>query len=159
MIKKLAILAIEKADGTVELQAGEKGEIREFARDLIRSLNDNPGHDVAQVTALGSDGILKRRKWKENWPAEVVAPAASSIAASVDSAPAADEPDEPAAEAPEGDLPEFEGDPDSDDGAESEPDEEAEKTALRKKLRDAGVSYSPRSGLEFLRGLVEKNGL
>ena len=156
MIKKLAILAIEKADGTVELQAGEKGEIREFARDLIRSLNDNPGHDVAQVTALGSDGILKCRKWKENWPAEVVAPVATPAVVAAPQAPAevvaipADEID---------DLPEFEGDPDSDDGAESEPDEEAEKTALRKKLRDAGIPYSPRSGLEFLRGLVEKNGL
>lgn len=156
MIKKLAILAIEKADGTVELQAGEKGEIREFTRDLIRSLNDNPGHDIAQVTALSLDGTLKRRKWKENWPAEVVAPVAIPAAASVPQAPAeavaipADESD---------DLPEFEGDPDGEDAAESAPDEEAEKVALRKKLRDAGVPYSPRSGLECLRGLVEKNGL
>ena len=137
MIKKLAILAIEKADGTVELQAGEKGEIREFTRDLIRSLNDNPGHDIAQVTALSLDGTLKRRKWKENWPAEVVAIPA-------------DEPD---------DLPEFEGDPDSEDEAESAPDEEAEKVALRKKLRDAGIQYSPRSGIDLLRKLVAEAGL
>lgn len=156
MIKKLAILAIEKADGTVELQAGEKGEIREFTRDLIRSLNDNPGHDIAQVTALSLDGTLKRRKWKENWPAEVVAPVAIPAAASVPQAPAevaaitADEPD---------DLPEFEGDPDGKDEAESAPDEEAEKVALRKKLRDAGIQYSPRSGIDLLRKLVAEAGL
>lgn len=156
MIKKLAILAIEKADGTVELQAGEKGEIREFARDLIRSLNDNPGHDIAQVTALSLDGTLKRRKWKENWPAEVVAPVATPVVASVPQAPAevvaipADEPD---------DLPEFEGDPDGEDAAESAPDEEAEKVALRKKLRDAGIQYSPRSGIDLLRKLVAEAGL
>lgn len=156
MIKKLAILAIEKADGTVELQAGEKGEIREFTRDLIRSLNDNPGHDIAQVTALSLDGTLKRRKWKENWPAEVVAPVAIPVVASVPQAPAevvaipADEPD---------DLPEFEGDPDGEDEAESAPDEEAEKVALRKKLRDAGIQYSPRSGIDLLRKLVAEAGL
>ena len=156
MIKKLAILAIEKADGTVELQAGEKGEIREFTRDLIRSLNDNPGHDIAQVTALSLDGTLKRRRWKENWPAEVVVPVVAPAAATIPQAPAevvvapADEPD---------DLPEFEGDPDGEDEAESAPDEEAEKVALRKKLRDVGIPYSPRSGLECLRGLAEKNGL
>lgn len=148
MIKKLAILAIEKADGTVELQAGEKGEIREFARDLIRSLNDNPGHDIAQVTALSLDGTLKRRKWKENWPAEVVAPVTISQVV-----------DNPEPEAP-ADLPAFEGDPDEEEGApEVEASEEDEAKALRKKLRDAGVPYSPRSGLECLRGLVEKNGL
>ena len=156
MIKKLAILAIEKADGTVELQAGEKGEIREFTRDLIRSLNDNPGHDIAQVTALSLDGTLKRRKWKENWPAEVVAPVATPVVASVPQAPTevaaipADEPD---------DLPEFEGDPDGEDEAESAPDEEAEKVALRKKLRDAGIQYSPRSGIDLLRKLVAEAGL
>ena len=156
MIKKLAILAIEKADGTVELQAGEKGEIREFTRDLIRSLNDNPGHDIAQVTALSLDGTLKRRRWKENWPAEVVVPVVTPAAATIPQAPAeavaipADE---------SGDLPEFEGDPDGEDETESAPDEEAEKAALRKKLRDAGIPYSPRSGLECLRGLAEKNRL
>lgn len=156
MIKKLAILAIEKADGTVELQAGEKGEIREFARDLIRSLNDNPGHDIAQVTALCLDGTLKRRKWKENRPAEVVAPVAIPAAASVPQAPA----EVAAITAGESDdLPEFEGDPDGEDDAESAPDEEAEKVALRKKLRDAGIQYSPRSGIDLLRKLVAEAGL
>lgn len=155
MIKKLAILAIEKADGTVELQAGEKGEIREFARDLIRSLNDNPGHDVAQVTALGSDGILKRRKWKENWPAEVAAPVAiwQVVDAPAPEAPA-DEPETPA------DLPAFEGDPDEEEDApEVEASEEDEAKALRKKLRDAGIQYSPRAGIEWLRNRVAEAGL
>ena len=135
MIKKLAILAIEKADGTVELQAGEKGEIREFARDLIRSLNDNPGHDVAQVTALSLDGTLKRRKWKENWPAEVAAPAVISQVVDTPAPEAtADEPETPA------DLPTFDGDPDEEEDAhEVEASEEGEAKALRKKLRDAGI--------------------
>ena len=156
MIKKLAILAIEKADGTVELQAGEKGEIREFTRDLIRSLNDNPGHDIAQVTALSLDGTLKRRRWKQNWPAEAAAPISAPVVAAIPQAPA-EVVAIPSGES--GDLPEFEGDPDGEDETESAPDEEAEKAALRKKLRDAGASYSPRSGLECLRGLVEKNEL
>ena len=155
MIKKLAILAIEKADGTVELQAGEKGEIREFARDLIRSLNDNPGHDVAQVTALSLDGTLKRRKWKENWPAEVAAPAAISQVVDTPAPEAtADEPETPA------DLPTFDGDPDEEEDAhEVEASEEGEAKALRKKLRDAGIQYSPRAGIEWLRNRVAEAGL
>lgn len=155
MIKKLAILAIEKADGTVELQAGEKGEIREFARDLIRSLNDNPGHDVAQVTALSLDGTLKRRKWKENWPAEVAAPAVISQVVDTPAPEAtADEPETPA------DLPTFDGDPDEEEDAhEVEASEEGEAKALRKKLRDAGIQYSPRAGIEWLRNRVAEAGL
>ena len=155
MIKKLAILAIEKADGTVELQAGEKGEIREFARDLIRSLNDNPGHDVAQVTALSLDGTLKRRKWKENRPAEVAAPAVISQVVDTPAPEAtADEPETPA------DLPTFDGDPDEEEDAhEVEASEEGEAKALRKKLRDAGIQYSPRAGIEWLRNRVAEAGL
>ena len=155
MIKKLAILAIEKADGTVELQAGEKGEIREFARDLIRSLNDNPGHNVAQVTALSLDGTLKRRKWKENWPAEVAAPAVISQVVDTPAPEAtADEPETPA------DLPTFDGDPDEEEDAhEVEASEEGEAKALRKKLRDAGIQYSPRAGIEWLRNRVAEAGL
>ena len=155
MIKKLAILAIEKADGTVELQAGEKGEIREFARDLIRSLNDNPGHDIAQVTALSLDGTLKRRKWKENWPAEVAAPAVISQVVDTPAPEAtADKPETPA------DLPTFDGDPDEEEDAhEVEASEEGEAKALRKKLRDAGIQYSPRAGIEWLRNRVAEAGL
>lgn len=156
MIKKLAVLVIEKADGTVDLQAGEKGDIREFARELIRSLNDNPDHDVAQVTALDGGGILKRRKWKQNWPTEVVAPPA---AASAPVAPAvelvADEPADHAGIGESDELPEFDGDLDE----QADATEEDEAKALRKKLRDAGVSYSPRSGLDLLRKLVAEHGL
>ena len=154
MIKKLAVLVIEKADGTVETQTGEKGEIREFARDLIRSLNDADTHNVAQVTALGSDGILKRRKWKQNWPAEV-APVTISQDAE-DSAPEApaDDPEAPA------DIPAFDGDPDEEEGApEVEASEDDEAKALRKKLRDAGIQYSPRAGIEWLRNRVAEAGL
>ena len=154
MIKKLAILAIEKADGTVELQAGEKGEIREFARDLIRSLNDADVHDVAQVTALGSDGILKRRKWKQNWPAEVAPVTISQVAEAPAPEAPADDPETPA------DLPAFDGDPDEEEDApEVEASEDDEAKALRKKLRDAGIQYSPRAGIEWLRNRVAEAGL
>ena len=154
MIKKLAIIAIEKADGTVKLQAGEKGEIREFARDLIRALNDNPGHDVAQVTALGSDGILKRRKWKENWPSEVAPATISPVAEAPAPEAPADDPETPA------DLPAFDGDPDEEEDApEVEASEDDEAKALRKKLRDAGIQYSPRAGIEWLRNRVAEAGL
>ena len=156
MIKKLAVLVIEKADGTVDLQSGEKGEIREFARELIRSLNDNPDHDVAQVTALDGGGILKRRKWKQNFPAEPVAP---SVPASAPVAPAvelgAKESAEPTGIGESDELPEFEGDLDE----QADATEEDEAKALRKKLRDAGISYSPRSGLDLLRKLVADHGL
>lgn len=156
MIKKLAVLVIEKADGTVDLQAGERGEIREFARELIRSLNDSADHDVAQVTAFDGGGILKRRKWKQNWPAEVVAPPAA-ISAPV--APAveqvAEEPAEPAGIGESDDLPEFDGDLDEREDA----TEEDEAKALRKKLRDAEVKYSPNSGIALLRKLVAEHGL
>lgn len=156
MIKKLAVLVIEKADGTVDLQAGERGEIREFARELIRSLNDSPDHDVAQVTALDGGGILKRRKWKQNWPAE---PVALPVSAPDSVAPAVEliteEPAEPAGIGESDELPEFEGDLDE----QADATEEDEAKALRKKLRDAGISYSPRSGLDLLRKLVADHGL
>ena len=157
MIKKLTVLVIEKADGTMEFRAGEKGEIAELARSTEHALNDARNrHDVFRLCAFGPAGLFREAKWKFNAPTEVVVPVVTPASATIPQAPAeavaipADEPD---------DLPEFEGDPDSEDEAESAPDEEAEKVALRKKLRDAGVSYSPRSGLECLRGLADKNGL
>lgn len=154
MIKKLAVLVIEKADGTVETQTGEKGEIREFARDLIRSLNDADTHNVAQVTALGSDGILKRRKWKQNWPAEVAPVTISQVVDAPAPETPADESEAPA------DLPAFDGDPDEEEGApEVEASEDDEAKALRKKLRDAGIQYSPRAGIEWLRNRVAEAGL
>lgn len=154
MIKKLAVLVIEKADGTVETQTGEKGEIREFARDLIRSLNDADTHNVAQVTALGSDGILKRRKWKQNWPAEVAPVTISQVVDAPAPETPADESEAPA------DLPAFDGDPDEEEDApEVEASEDDEAKALRKKLRDAGIQYSPRAGIEWLRNRVAEAGL
>jgi len=73
MIKKLAVLVIEKADGSVSTFVGEKGDIATQARNLIRETNDAPSHDIAAITALGSTGVLKQKRWKMNLPA-VVAP-------------------------------------------------------------------------------------
>lgn len=65
MIKKLAVLVVEKA-GSVETLAGEKGEIYAAAREMIREINDAGNPDgVLSVTALGSTGTLKRYLWKE----------------------------------------------------------------------------------------------
>ncbi len=76
MIKKLAVLVIEKADGAVEIRPGEKGDIYAAAREEKRRLNGEASHDVARLTAFGSDGIIIQAKWKSNTPAvEVAAPA------------------------------------------------------------------------------------
>lgn len=64
MIKKLATLVIEMADGSCTLKAGEKGEISAEARELIRSTNDKPGQGVVRITALGESGVIKQRKYK-----------------------------------------------------------------------------------------------
>lgn len=78
MIKKLAVLVIEKADGAVEIRPGEKGDIYAAAREEKRRLNGEESHDVARLTAFGSDGIIIQAKWKSNMPtAEVAAPAAT----------------------------------------------------------------------------------
>ena len=75
MIKKLAVLVIEKADGAVEIRPGEKGDIYAAAREEKRRLNGEASHDVARLTAFGSDGIIIQAKWKANIPAmEVAAP-------------------------------------------------------------------------------------
>jgi hypothetical protein len=76
MIKKLAVLVIEKAD-SIETRAGEKGDIYASARDLIRKTNDtgNP-EKLVRVTALGPDGVLKKYGWK-NGSAPVSAPTES----------------------------------------------------------------------------------
>lgn len=76
MIKKLAVLVIEKADGAVEIRPGEKGDIYAAAREEKRRLNGEASHDVVRLTAFGSDGIIIQAKWKSNIPAvEVAAPA------------------------------------------------------------------------------------
>lgn len=72
-IKKLAVLVIEKSDGSISLSAGEKGDVSTAARDLIRETNDATGHDVARITALGMTGVLKQKKWKGNLPASAPA--------------------------------------------------------------------------------------
>lgn len=76
-IKKLAVLVIEKSDGSISLSAGEKGDVSTLARDLIRKTNDTTGHDVACITALGMTGVLKQKKWKGNLPAS--APAVEAV--------------------------------------------------------------------------------
>lgn len=75
MIAKLAVLVVEKADGSVETVAGEKGDIASMARDMIRAANDDPKNDVFRITALGLMGVLKEKRWKANAPA-VAVPAA-----------------------------------------------------------------------------------
>lgn len=76
-IKKLAVLVIEKSDGSISLSAGEKGDVSALARDLIRKTNDTTSHDVACITALGMTGVLKQKKWKGNLPA--AAPAVEAV--------------------------------------------------------------------------------
>ena len=66
MIEKLAVLAIDKADGTLELVAGEKGEIYTKTRDMIRELNATPGHKVLRLQAFYKGGLLKGYKFKDN---------------------------------------------------------------------------------------------
>ena len=65
MITKLAVLIIEKADGTLTLSAGEKGDVIFKAKDLIRKVNDSGDASYARVTALGEIGVLKQRRWKQ----------------------------------------------------------------------------------------------
>lgn len=84
MIKKLAVLVIEKADGAVEIRPGEKGDIYAAAREEKRRLNGEALHDVARLTAFGSDGIIIQAKWKCNLPVEVVAPIAEVETGSVE---------------------------------------------------------------------------
>lgn len=80
MIEKLAVLAIDKADGSLELVAGEKGEIYQKTRQMIRDLNAKPGHGVLRLRAFYQGGLLKGYKFKS----EIIAA----------SAPVVHEPDE-----------------------------------------------------------------
>ncbi len=80
MIKKLAVLIVEKADGSVETSIGEKGDIYQKGRELKRKLNDDEIHDVFRVTAVGTTGVLVQAKWKKNSPPdEVVEVATESV--------------------------------------------------------------------------------
>lgn len=155
MIKKLAVLVIEKADGTIEFRAGEKGEIAELARSTEHALNDaGNGHDVFRLCAFGPAGLFRETKWKFNAPAEVAPVTISQVVDAPAPETPADESEAPA------DLPAFDGDPDEEEDApEVEASEEGEAKALRKKLRDAGIQYSPRAGIEWLRNRVAEAGL
>lgn len=64
MIEKLAVLAIDKADGSLELVPGEKGDIYQKTRAMIRELNAKPGHGVLRLRAFYQGGLLKGYKFK-----------------------------------------------------------------------------------------------
>ena len=66
MIERLAVLAIDKADGSLELVPGEKGEIYQKTRAMIRELNAMPSHDVLRLRAFYQGGLLKGYKFKAN---------------------------------------------------------------------------------------------
>lgn len=66
MIERLAVLAIDKADGSLELVPGEKGEIYQKTRAMIRELNATEKHDVLRLRAFYQGGLLKGYKFKGN---------------------------------------------------------------------------------------------
>ena len=66
MIERLAVLAIDKADGSLELVSGEKGEIYQKTRNMIRELNATEAHDVLRLRAFYQGGLLKGYKFKSN---------------------------------------------------------------------------------------------
>ena len=129
-MNKIAVLVVLKSDGAVALKAGEKGCIYTEARELIRSLNDGPAHDVARVVALGEAGTLKSYKWKANMPAAHVAPVA----------PAAVETEDDAEE--------------GDDTASS-----TDSKALRAALKAKGVSVPPRISDDKLIAFAIEHGV
>lgn len=78
MIEKLAVLAIDKADGSLSLESGEKGEIYQKTRQMIRDLNAKPSHDVLRLRAFYQGGLLKGYKFKANIIAATPAPVEES---------------------------------------------------------------------------------
>lgn len=74
MIERLAVLAIDKADGSLELVPGEKGDIYQMTRAKIRELNALPSHDVLRLRAFYQGGLLKGYKFKANIIAASAAP-------------------------------------------------------------------------------------
>jgi len=75
MIERLAVLAIDKADGSLELVSGEKGEIYQKTRAMIRELNATEGHQILRLRAFYQGGLLKGYKFKDNIRAASPAPA------------------------------------------------------------------------------------
>lgn len=130
-MNKIAVLVVIKKDGSTTLKAGEKGDIYTEARELIRSINDGPAHDVARVVALGEAGTLKSYKWKANTPAAHAAPVAPTTVE------AEEEPEE------------------GDDEATASTDAKALRAALKAK----GVAVPPRISDEKLIALAIEHGV
>ena len=119
MLKKPAVLLVEKAGGKVETIAGELGEIYSAARELRNETNDSGNPDsILRIMALSGRGVRAEYKFKDAIRSQPV---------------------------------ESETVIDNGEGGEGG---EAEAKELRKILRDAGVSYSPRAGLDHLRKQV-----
>ena len=119
MLKKPAVLLVEKAGGKVETIAGELGEIYSAARELRNETNDSGNPDsILRIMAMSGRGVRAEYKFKDAIRSQPV---------------------------------ESETVIDNGDGGEGD---EAEAKELRKILRDAGVSYSPRAGLDHLRKQV-----
>lgn len=119
MLKKPAVLLVEKAGGKVETIAGELGEIYSAARELRNETNDSGNPDsILRIMAMSGRGVRAEYKFKGAIRSQPV---------------------------------ESETVIDNGEGGEGDEDEAKE---LRKILRDAGVSYSPRAGLDHLRKQV-----
>lgn len=119
MLKKPAVLLVEKAGGKVETIAGELGEIYSAARELRNETNDSGNPDsILRIMAVSGRGVRAEYKFKDAIRSQPV---------------------------------ESETVIDNGEGGEGGEDEAKE---LRKILRDAGVSYSPRAGLDHLRKQV-----
>lgn len=119
MLKKPAVLLVEKAGGKVETIAGELGEIYSAARELRNETNDSGNPDsILRIMAMSVRGVRAEYKFKDAIRSQPV---------------------------------ESETVIDNGEGGEGG---EAEAKELRKILRDAGVSYSPRAGLDHLRKQV-----
>ena len=119
MLKKPAVLLVEKAGGKVETIAGELGEIYSAARELRNETNDSGNPDsILRIMAMSGRGVRAEYKFKDAIRSQPV---------------------------------ESEAVIDNGEGGEGG---EAEAKELRKILRDAGVSYSPRAGLDHLRKQV-----
>ena len=119
MLKKPAVLLVEKAGGKVETIAGELGEIYSAARELRNETNDSGNPDsILRIMAVSGRGVRAEYKFKDAIRSQ---------------------PDESETVIDNG------------EGGEGG---EAEAKELRKILRDAGVSYSPRARLDHLRKQV-----
>ena len=65
MLKKPAVLLVEKAGGKVETIAGELGEIYSAARELRNETNDSGNPDsILRIMALSGRGVRAEYKFK-----------------------------------------------------------------------------------------------